>query len=248
MLLDLAELDQVFAGRWLWSVRRPAVAWFRRSDHFGDPSQPLAESVRQLIFQRTGVRPGGPIRLLTQLRYWGYVFNPVSFYFCYDYPASTAPTYVVAEVNNTPWGQRHCYLLERRHFAQRWRGDKIAKEFHVSPFMEMNMEYQWSISDPDESLSVAIQNHRGGETLLDVVMQLRRRPITGWNLARVLVTYPWITAGIICQIYWQALRLWLKRVPFVRHPVPGGRHGNQSDFAADEPSMESRPTAMEPRG
>jgi DUF1365 family protein len=82
--LDLGELDRVFRGRWLWSAHRFAPAWFRRKDHLGDPSRPLAEEVRSLVEQKTGKRPGGPIRLLTHLRYFGYCMNPVSFYYCFD--------------------------------------------------------------------------------------------------------------------------------------------------------------------
>jgi DUF1365 family protein len=89
--LDLAELEQVFARRWFWSIDRANLASFRRSDHLGDPALPLADAVRELVAERTGVRPRGPIRLLTHLRYFGYCFNPVSFYYCSrrSWPKST---------------------------------------------------------------------------------------------------------------------------------------------------------------
>ncbi|MEI2421818.1 DUF1365 family protein, partial [Arthrospira platensis SPKY2] len=103
--LDLAELDTVFRGRWLWSTQRPALAWLRREDHLGDPAHSLDESVRRLVAERTGRRPAGPIRLLAHLRYFGHCFNPVSFYYCYDAAGERVET-IVAEVNNTPWGER----------------------------------------------------------------------------------------------------------------------------------------------
>ena len=108
--LDLDELPECFDGRLLWSARRPALAWFRRADHLGDPRTPLAEAVRELVAERTGTRPEGPIRLLTHLRYFGHCFNPVSFYYCYDATGEQLSA-VVAHVTNTPWGERHSYVL-----------------------------------------------------------------------------------------------------------------------------------------
>ena len=108
--LDLDELPELFDGRLLWSARRPAVAWFRRADYLGAPGTPLDEAVRELVLERTGIGLDGPIRLLTHLRYLGHCFNPVSFYYCYDPPGERVRA-VVAHVTNTPWGERHAYVL-----------------------------------------------------------------------------------------------------------------------------------------
>ena len=123
--LDLGELDSVFAGRWLWSTGAPNLAWFRRADHYGDPEVPLDQSIRELVEERTGARPEGPIRLLTHLRYLGHCFNPVCFYYCFGLDGRTVET-IVAEVSNTPWKERHMYVLpeasnlgERRQQALR---------------------------------------------------------------------------------------------------------------------------------
>ena len=110
MYLDLDELPTLFRSRWLWSNERSNVAVFRRSDHFGDPTISLDETVRTLVESHTGRRPTGPIRLLTHLRYFGYCFNPLSVFFCFG-PDGQSLDAVVAEVSNTPWGERHCYVL-----------------------------------------------------------------------------------------------------------------------------------------
>jgi len=219
LYLDLAELDRVFDRRWLWSVRRRAPARFRREDHFGDPSRPLDETVRNLVARELGRRPCGPIRLLTHLRYFGYCFNPVSFYYCFDADGNSLEA-VVAEVNNTPWGERHCYVLDA--LAQRDAGGRFRffphKRLHVSPFMPMDIDYDWRLDTPAEALNVHIENHRAGRKLFDATLRLRRTEINTAALARILVQYPWMTLRVICAIHWQALRLWLKRVPFHDHP------------------------------
>lgn len=217
--LDLDELSEVFRGRWLWSARYPNLAWFRRKDHLGDPDTPLAESVRGLVEAATGQRPTGPIGLLTHLRYFGYCMNPVSFYYCWDEPGSSVQT-IVAEVHNTPWGERHCYVLDGSDNIDRGAKKRFLfdKAFHVSPFMGMNQRYDWRFVDPDEKLAVHMENHERGRKQLDATMTLRRRPISGPALARVLAAYPLVTVKVIAAIYYQAFRLMLKRVPFHPHP------------------------------
>ncbi len=220
MYLDLAELPELFRRRWLWSSDRFALAQFRRSDHLGDPSVPLDQAVRDLVAQRTGTRPAGPIRLLTHLRYFGYCFNPVSFYFCFDAADARLET-IVAEVNNTPWGERHCYVLTDsmnmgREHNKRYRFEKA---FHVSPFMEMDLGYDWRFTMPGERLAVHMENEKDGRRLFDATLALERTEIDGGSLARALLTYPLMTAKVVGAIYWQALRLWLKRCPVYIHPA-----------------------------
>lgn len=220
--LDLAELDDVFRGRWLWSTRRPAVAWFRRADHLGDPEVDLDIAVRDLVAVATGRRPRGPIRLLTHLRYFGYCMNPVSFYYCFDQDGARVET-VVAEIHNTPWGERHCYVLGDPEGSadapvQRFR---FRKAFHVSPFMPMAVDYDWRFTPPSESLAVHMENHDAGARTFDATLSLTRRPMTGLELGRVLAGYPLMTVKVIGAIYWQALKLWWKGCRFHPHPTRG---------------------------
>lgn len=219
MYLDLKELPYVFAGRWLWSVGRPNIASFKRADHVGDPALPLDQSIRRLVESRTGRRPAGPIRLLTHLRYFGYVFNPVSFYFCYD-PAGRQVETIVAEITNTPWGERHCYVLgpegnQASGSRKRYRLDKV---FHVSPFMDMDVAYDWRFTEPASQLAIHMENLREGRPFFDATMRLKRRELSGPALAHVLTQYPFMTAKVIAAIHWHALKLWMKGLPFHAHP------------------------------
>ena len=219
MYLDLDELDTVFEKRWFWSVRKPALARFRRKDHFGSPDRALDESVRDLVEEETGTRPCGPVRLLTHLSYFGYCFNPVSFYYCFREDGETIDT-IVAEVNNTPWGERDTYVLPATDNLAKGHSFRFqpVKKMHVSPFMDMQNEYDWCFTEPRDRLTVFMANAKQGERFFDASMSLSRTEISASSLARVLTLFPLMTAKVVAAIYWQALRLWVKRAPFFAHP------------------------------
>jgi DUF1365 family protein len=222
--LDLAELDQVFRGRWLWSSRRMALARFDRRDHLGDPAQSLDEAVRALVAERLGRRPEGPIRLLTHLRYFGYLFNPVSFYYCFDAAGRTVEA-VVAEVTNTPWGERHGYVLRQDNPGAERLQARSVKAMHVSPFHPMGLCYDWQLHTPSEALALhmTLRSTESADAeakpVFGATLALKRVPITGAALAGTLLRFPWMTAKVIAAIHWEALRLWLKRVPVFDHPT-----------------------------
>jgi DUF1365 family protein len=178
--------------------RRPGVVRFRREDYLGDGA------IRDLVEQRTGARPAGPVGLLTNLRTLGRCFNPVSFYYCFDAPGERVEA-VVAEVTNTPWGERHAYVL---------RDATSPKELHVSPFFGMDQEYAWSAGAPGDELVVRIANREGGRQVFAATLAVHRRPMTRATLGHHMLSS--LRTGVL--IYCHALVLKLRGVPLHRHP------------------------------
>jgi DUF1365 family protein len=127
---------------------------------------------------------------------------------------------VVAEVSNTPWRERHCYVL--------WKGNRVGsadrlrfrhrKDFHVSPFMDMDFDYHWQLNTPAETLKVVLANHRNGQRVFAADMVLHRRPLTRGQMIRTWLRYPWVTGQVVLAIYYEALRLWMKKCPYYPHP------------------------------
>ena len=186
--LDLSELPELLDGVPLWSARRPAPAWFRRSDYLD-------------------VDHDGPVRVLTHVRTFGHLFNPVSLYYLFD-GAGERVERVIAEVTNTPWGERHSYELDGLDST-------VDKDFHVSPFLGMDSEYRIRMTEPGDSLGVHMESRRDGEVDFDATLSLRRRELS----ARPLLTYPFMTARMVLGIYAQAVRLKLKGAPYHPHPA-----------------------------
>lgn len=219
-LLDLDELDSVFNKHWLWSTRRTCYGSFRRSDYLKQfaSDRPLKECATDLL-KETGVEtPTGKVRLLTQLRYCGFQMNPVSFYYCYDSEDQNIVA-IIVEVNNTPWGEQHTYVVRGSKPARKLIAAKnVRKTFHVSPFMEMDMHYRMLFTHPGEKIGIKMENHQRREKVFDVSLSLRRKALDSCQLAKVVIKYPLYSLKVFVGIYFQALKLYLKRVPFVPHP------------------------------
>lgn len=220
--LDLDELPWVLDDYRGWSARKPAIARFRRSDFLGPADAPLADCVRAAVAERAGARPEGPIRLLANLRYLGHAFNPVSFYYCFD-QAGERVEHVLAEVTNTPWGERHAYVLGQDEDSDRMIRGKIEKDFHVSPLQGMDHIYEWRSSEPGSQLTVHIDSRSTDDDVkdFDATLSLKRRELEPALMRRILVRYPALTMQVVGKIYWQALRLKLKGAPYFPHPERG---------------------------
>lgn len=216
--LDLDELGEIAGGRLIRA--HPGLMRFRRSDYLGDSEVPLIEAVRGLVAERLGTAPQGPVRLLTQLRSFGHCFNPVSFYYCYA-PGGERLEVIVAEVTNTPWGERHSYVLTWNEEATNTAvlSGRFDKKLRVSPFMGMDQHYVWSAVPPGPTLSMYIENIEGGARIFDAALCLRRKPLNRRTLTWVTTRYPAATLRILVLIYAQAAALKLKGV--LVKPQPG---------------------------
>lgn len=215
-LFDVAGIEDLCRqSRW-WSLERPNLVSFRRRDYFGDPAVALDTAIRDRVEASVGVRPQGRVMLLTHLRQWGTCFNPVSFYFCLD--DDNELSFIVADIHNTPWNQRHAYVLDCRDQAGPEYRFAFAKEFHVSPFLPMGLDYDWRFRLAEDSIDVHMLVMEGRSESFAAGMRLGLRPLNRAAMRQMPFSYPLLTARVVVAIYWQALRLWLKRIPFFTHP------------------------------
>ncbi|WP_442508448.1 DUF1365 domain-containing protein [Novipirellula sp. SH528] len=215
--LDLTEVETLVHSKWCLSNKRFAPAAYRRVDHFGDPNVSMQESVRRIVQQKTGIEFNGSIRLLTQLRHFGVYFSPINVFYCFGEQGELVC--LVAEVSNTPWNERHCYVL--------WEGNRLAnstsryshpKEFHVSPFMGMDSQYQWRVQVPADTLDLSLGCDREGDRIFQANMHLKRFPISDAQLVRSMLRRPVAAVHVVSAIYYQAFQLWMKKCPFYPHP------------------------------
>ena len=218
--LALDELDRVMAISQFWSLERFNLVSFYRNDYLGgNTGQDLSSSVINRIKEHSGEDFKGRICLLTHLRFLGFCFNPVSFYFCYP-EGSESPRYILAEINNTPWNERYCYVLdvvEGPLQKNQWTFD-FKKAFHVSPFMPMEQHYRWQFSLQESNLTIHMQLQQDNESCFDATLQLKAKAMTPAEMQNLPLRFPFLTLSVVIAIYWQALRLWLKGIPFYSHP------------------------------
>jgi uncharacterized protein len=219
VLIDLDELPALDREVRGLTYNRPGPTSFWDRDHLGPAALPAREKLARWLAGEGVALPPGPVRVLTNLRVLGYVFNPVSWWFCHHADGRLA--FVVAEVNNT-FGDAHCYLLDdlehRPDGSVRARADKV---LHVSPFLPVaGLGYRFTIVPPSGRALVHMVVEDADGTVLDATQDGRRLALTSRTLARTLVTHPLVTLRTIVLIHLQALRLWRRRVTFHRRPTP----------------------------
>ncbi|EDL52117.1 hypothetical protein VSAK1_00130 [Vibrio mediterranei AK1] len=212
--IDLDELDSLKQKVWGFGERWWHWARFRREDYLGEGDLKLA--VQDKVEELTGERIEGRVVAVCHLRYLGLYFSPVNFYYLYDEENNWR--YLLAEVSNTPWNERHYYAIEADKGVnhQNWRHDKA---FHVSPFNPLDQQYQWRLKPLGQRLFVYLACHKS-EKVFDATLSMKGRAFTSKNLIRQLVTTPIMTVKVVVGIYWHALKLWLKGTPIYDHSKP----------------------------
>lgn len=222
LYLDLAEQERVLGISRLLHPQRLAPLCWRECDYLPAWTRtgvPLSEAVRSLLRDALGDAPRGPIHLLTQPRCWGLSFNPVSFYFCHDDLGRLAV--IVCEVRNTPWRERHHYVLPVHPGETQVVG--VAKSFHVSPFLPRDMDYRMRFRLTGPGIRVHMENWRDGEKLFEARLSLQRQTLDAAGLRRHVLAFPWMSLRTLTAIYWQALLLLFKGTPLHAHQ-PSERH------------------------
>lgn len=225
VLLDIDRIDELMAVSRLTGYNRRALAAFHDRDHFGD----ARESLRRRLERRAAIAGrtlgDGPIYLLTHLRYAGYIFNPLSLFYCYDRVSRLQS--VVAEVNNT-FGGAQTYWLDGQRDARAPLRARVAKELYVSPFLPFDLSYDFVLTPPADRLvaHMNVQSHAEAarDRCFDATLQMDYRPWAPREIRRVLAHYPWMTVKVIGAIHWEALRLWRKGLPLQPFPQPEERH------------------------
>jgi uncharacterized protein len=212
--VDLDELDELDRRLWAFGHGRRALTTIRAGDHLGDPRRTIRENLERFLSAHGIGLDGGRVSLLTNARVLGYVFNPLSVFYCHRLDGGLRC--VVAEVHNT-YGERHCYLLEP---GERGRAS-AGKEFYVSPFLTVAGSYEMTVAPPGERLSVQMALRQGGERVFAASLTGRRRPVTNATVARMLLRHPLMTARVTSLIHLQGVKLFLRgvsRVPRPSHP------------------------------
>lgn len=213
MYLSLEELEDVLKLSLFWSTSPLSLARFKREDFHGDPKINLSEAVKRTVEQELGKRPEGEVRVLANLRYFGFNMNPLVTYYCFDKSGERVDA-ILAEVTNTPWNERRAYVLRCDPDKAKQKID-FEKDFTVSPFNTVDMQYRWLSSLPSEKLFLHIDTMKNKNKITDATLHLKREPITRQSLHKILLRYPFMTVGVAVGIYWQALRLFLRGVPFL---------------------------------
>jgi uncharacterized protein len=216
--LDLDELATIPARGWLWSRSRFAACSYRRADYLAGPDD-LTQAVRQKLQQLGSKEPVAKVCMMSPLANWGYYFSPLTLYYCFD--QSQQLVALLAEVSNTPWNERHYYLVPVDSVKlasaepSQYQHDKA---FHVSPFNPMDMQYHWTVLANSVQLQLSITNFKAEQKIFSAWFDLAIRPFTLTQLKSLLIRRPWQNVQVMTRIYWHAVKLLFKAVPVYGHP------------------------------
>ena len=216
--LFLDELKEVFKGRWLWSINKPNLSSFKRTDYHRPEIESLQDAVRDTMTRQLGEKMSGKVSILTHLRTFGYCFNPVTFYYLWG-DDLTSPVAIMTEITNTPWGERYakCFRWKDTDINEKSEYD-FRKEFHVSPFIGMDVDYDWRFQNPQETVKIDMYLRQNNKSFFSAHLHLKQKAISFKNLSMALIRFPFMTLKVTAAIYWNALLLKLKGCPFYSHP------------------------------
>ncbi len=215
MLVDIDRVEDVTRRSWLWSFNRPNVASFHECDFLVQYEGNLRSKVNAALAEAGISQAPAKVFLLSNWRYFGYIINPISCYYCYN--ANNQLEHIVLEVTNTPWKERKVYVLPCQH-GQKFQCMEFAKDLHVSPFFAMDMMYRLRCNEPAQKLAFHLENHQGNKKVFDATLALDKKNISGSHLLLGLLRYPFMTVAVLAGIYWQAFKLFMKNVPIHIHP------------------------------
>jgi len=217
MYFDISKVEQLFNKKSIFfNINKPSIVSFNRKDYHRNQIKCLDTAVRDTLKNKFEFDAKGPIRILTHLRYFGYCFNPVSFYYCFDKEDKVVES-IMAEVTNTPWNERYTYFISELDSKKNFISS-MKKQFHVSPFWDMDHNYDWYFTSPNKKITVNMKNFKDNMKVFDASLNLKRKNLNFKNLLNQIIRYPFITIKVFLRIHWQAFKLWLKGATFYTHP------------------------------
>ncbi|CAM2974243.1 Plasmid partition ParA protein [Vibrio mytili] len=223
LAIDTDELEELEQRVWGFGTRWWHWARFKRSDYLGEGG--LKEAVQAKVAELTGTQCTGKVIAVCHLRYLGLYFSPVNFYYVYNQQGEWM--YMLAEVSNTPWNERHYYVVSANKDDEHagWEQDKA---FHVSPFNPIDQRYHWRIKPLTEKLNIHLECHKD-EKHFDATMTMKAKAFCSRSLLRCLIGTPIQTVKVMVGIYWHALKLWIKGAPFYSHPKSSDVEEHKAD-------------------
>ena len=223
--LDLDEVDEVFEQSSWWRREGFAPVSFNALDYWDGETRDIKTAVQRKVAEDLGLELDGPVRMLTNLRNFGYINNPITCYYCFDRAERLQA--VVAEVTNTPWGDRCHYAIAAAD--EGLTKSEFSKDMHVSPFMKMNMHYRWRSNKPGKALSIVLENIQAEERVFFASVVMQAQEMTVRNMRSVVLKFPWMTLSVITKIYWQALKIFCAGIKYQPRPVSAVTEHNKGE-------------------